>query len=126
MEVGVSCSRPKAALVGDVDEHDAVIRETTPDAAQNIGGIIQMLQDGCQQHDVVLLLSVEAPSFLDRGDLHRELGVGRGEGRGHLYSCHVPPLVPRPEQELASAAPELEQASFASQENARFARELTA
>ena len=63
MEVGVSCPRPKAAFVGDVDEHNAVIRKATPDAAQTTGWIIQVLQDGCQQHDVVLLMSILPPSL---------------------------------------------------------------
>jgi len=104
MEVGVSCSRPKAAFVGDVDEHNAVVREAIPYALQATGWVIQVFQYGCQQHHVVLLMSIEASSFLDWGHLDPKLRVGRSESRGHLDSRDVPSFLPRSEEEFAPAA----------------------
>jgi len=72
-----------------------------------------VLQDGCQKHDIVLLISFETSSLLDRCQLNGKVGIGRSESGGHLYSRDVPPFLPRPDEEFASAATELKQTSFA-------------
>lgn len=120
MEVGVSRSRPETTLVGDVNEHDAVIGKATSNAAQTISWVIKVLQDSCQQHHVVLGMSIEASSFLDWGYLHPKLRVGRSESRSHLYTCDIPSFLPCAEKELAPTTTELEHPSLASQSFRRF------
>jgi hypothetical protein len=85
-----------------------------------------VLQNGCQQHDVVLLISIKALSFLDRSDLHRKLGVGRSKHGGHLDAGDGPPFLSCPKEKFASAAAQLEQTSFASQQGRCFSCKRTA
>lgn len=126
MEVSVSRSRPKTALVGDVDEHDAVVRKAAPYAAQTLGRVIQVLEDGCEQHHIVLGVSIEASSFLDWGHLYPKPRVGRCESRGHLYASNIPSFLLRTEEELASAATELKHAARASESFGCFSCKSTA